>query len=229
VGPVPLRGSSEGVRRKLHTDRDHQSDQVGARACVRYECARRGRRTDANRCEVCGELTQGWWAQRDERAPTLATSAGSVASSPDPLRTATSKSALAAGSTVDTKVCPRCAETVKLKATACRFCGRDFDTSRSSLIPASQPPMSTSGVAIAAFITGLLGLWIASIPLGISAQRSIDDQNGRLGGRGLATAGIVLGVIGIIGTIVIVVVLIHAASHPAASCTLVYNNGTCAN
>jgi hypothetical protein len=81
--------------------------------------------------------------------------------------------------------------------------------------------LATSGVAIASFITSLLGLWIAGIPLGIHAQRTIDQSDGRLSGRGFATAGIVLGVIGLVGTIimviviVIVIVIVHAASTPS--------------
>jgi hypothetical protein len=125
------------------------------------------------------------------------------------------------GSIPGTKVCPRCAEEIKLAAAVCRFCGYEFDGSPSSVGASKEAPTTTSGVAIAAFITSLVGLWFASIPLGISAQRAIDRSNGRIGGRGFATAGIVLGVIGIIGTVILIIALVHAANNPG--CTYTYN------
>ncbi|MCW3057152.1 MAG: hypothetical protein JWO21_1121 [Solirubrobacterales bacterium] len=106
----------------------------------------------------------------------------------------------------------------------CRFCGHRFDGKPQVVQPGAS---STSGVAIAAFIASLVGLWIAGIPLGIHAQRQIDKSQGRLTGRGFATAGIVLGVIGIVGTIILIIVLVNAAKH-TAGCTYTYNaTGNC--
>jgi len=86
-------------------------------------------------------------------------------------------------------------------------------------------PARTSGVAIAAFLCSLVGLWIAGIPLGVHAQRGIDGSNGRLTGRGFATAGIVLGILGIVGTVILIVAVIHAGQNAASTpgCTLTYN------
>jgi len=120
-------------------------------------------------------------------------------------------------------VCPRCAEEVKLAAVVCRFCGYRFDKSTNSDTEASREPATTSGAAIAAFITSLVGLWFAGIPLGIHAQRTIDRSAGRLTGRGFATAGIVLGVLGIIGTVILIVVLVNAAKNNPG-CTYTYNS-----
>jgi hypothetical protein len=110
----------------------------------------------------------------------------------------------------------------------CRFCGHEFNGRANPGSGAAQPPVATaagpvvtSGAAIAAFICSLVGLWIAGIPLGIHAQRTIDQSNGRVAGRGFATAGIVLGILGIIGTVILVAALIHAANQP--SCTYTYN------
>jgi hypothetical protein len=116
-----------------------------------------------------------------------------------------------------------CAEHVQGAALVCRFCGHRFDG-----MPSATPgDTSTSGVAVAAFICSLVGLWIAGIPLGVHAQRQIDQSGGRKTGRGFATAGIVLGIIGVVGTIVLVIVIVSAAKH-TASCTVTYNStGAC--
>lgn len=140
-----------------------------------------------------------------------------------------------AGSVPGTKVCPRCAEEVKEAAAVCRFCRHEFNgpaaVSNGPAVSAapvtaasSQPstPPTTSGAAIASFICSLLGLWIAGIPLGIHAQKTIDQSGGRITGRGFATAGVVLGILGIIGTIILVAVIVHAANQ-TPSCTMTYN------
>jgi hypothetical protein len=151
---------------------------------------------------------------------------------PPPVAVATVE-ATTPGSVPGTKICPRCAEEVKQAAVVCRFCGHEFGeaTDTNGAAPSDgtastigrTESTATSGVAIAAFITSLVGLWIAAIPLGISAQRAIDRSEGRIGGRGFATAGIVLGVLGLIGTIVLVIVIISAASHSNPGCTYTYN------
>ena len=123
-----------------------------------------------------------------------------------------------------TKTCPQCAEHVQAAALVCRFCGHRFDGKAPSV---ALGEISTSGVAVAAFICSLLGLWIAAIPLGVHAQHQIDESGGRKTGRGFATAGVVLGILGIIGTIILIIVLVSAAKH-APSCTYTYNStGTC--
>lgn len=63
----------------------------------------------------------------------------------------------------------------------------------------------TSGLAIASLVTGLLGLTfaplaasIAALVTGLLAKSEIRQHNGTLEGDGLATAGIVLGIVGIV-------------------------------
>ena len=84
-----------------------------------------------------------------------------------------------------------------------------------------QPPQGTSGEATASMILGICGLLICSLicsPLAIMygkrARRSIAASGGRLGGEGQATAGIVMGWIGIgflILGIVVAIIFILAA------------------
>ncbi len=71
----------------------------------------------------------------------------------------------------------------------------------------------TSGMAVASMVLGILWLyWIGSILaliFGYQARKEIDREPGRLEGRGMATAGIVLGWVGLGAlTIVILIVLI---------------------
>jgi hypothetical protein len=122
-----------------------------------------------------------------------------------------------------TKTCPECAERVQAGALVCRFCGFRFDRRPQ---PASPADVTTSGVAIASFLCSLVGLWIAGIPLGIHAQNQIDQSGGRKTGRGFATAGIVLGILGFIGTVILIIAVVSAAKH-AASCIYTYTDGTC--
>ena len=65
-------------------------------------------------------------------------------------------------------------------------------------------PTTTSGAAIAALVLGICGLCVLpvigpmiALVLGYSARAEVDRSRGRIGGRGLAVAGIVLGWIGL--------------------------------
>jgi DNA-binding transcriptional regulator of glucitol operon len=66
---------------------------------------------------------------------------------------------------------------------------------------------------VAAFICSLVGLWIAGIPLGLHAQRQIDKSSGRLTGRGFASAGVVLGLLSVLGTVVLLIALAHVGTE----------------
>lgn len=74
------------------------------------------------------------------------------------------------------------------------------------------PHSETSGKAIASLILGICGLFICPIilsivalVLGYQARSEIDRSGGRMGGRGNAKAGIILGWIGLVlGLLVIV-------------------------
>jgi hypothetical protein len=75
---------------------------------------------------------------------------------------------------------------------------------------ASGPP-HTDGGAIAALVCGLVGLLcfipaVVAIVLGASARGRIDRSNGQLTGRGMATAGMVLGIVWIALSVVFIVI-----------------------
>ncbi len=72
--------------------------------------------------------------------------------------------------------------------------------------PAGYPPIAppSSSTAIISLIMGILGLTllpflgsIVALFTGYSAKKEVDASGGRIGGGGMATAGIILGWIGV--------------------------------
>jgi hypothetical protein len=74
----------------------------------------------------------------------------------------------------------------------------------------------TSGKAIASLVFSILGSGIFSIVgliLGYQAKREIDESGGRITGRGLALAGIIIGWIGLaLAVLGIVLIIVGAAA-----------------
>jgi hypothetical protein len=66
-----------------------------------------------------------------------------------------------------------------------------------------RPPASTSGFAIASLVLSLVWLGglgsILAVVFGSKAKQDVQRSSGYLGGDGMATAGIVLGILGIMG------------------------------
>jgi hypothetical protein len=108
--------------------------------------------------------------------------------------------------------------------------GRFFDTPRpaeSSGPDAAVIVPTTSSLAVASLVLGLLG-WnllffvgsILAIVFGHSALRDIRESNGRVSGAGMATAGLVLGYIVLIGSLVMLLGLLFlvllAGARPQA-------------
>ena len=74
----------------------------------------------------------------------------------------------------------------------------------------SPPPTpSTSGKAITSLVLGIVWVYgitsILAIIFAVLARRDIRDSNGWVTGGGMATAGLVLGIVGVVGAIVVVV------------------------
>ncbi|MCA9597826.1 MAG: DUF4190 domain-containing protein [Myxococcales bacterium] len=84
----------------------------------------------------------------------------------------------------------------------------------------------TSGTAIAAFASSLLGFvclpavgGLLGLTLGIAARGEIARSQGRRGGRGLATAAIALGVLNVVISVVMLAVLITYIARPSPVAT----------
>src|SRR3954452_21576751 len=77
--------------------------------------------------------------------------------------------------------------------------------------------LSTSGYAIAALVLGILWMYgigsVLAIIFGVLGRKECDRGEKR--GRGMATAGLVLGIIGVVG-LVLVIILAVAASGTAS-------------
>jgi type IV pilus assembly protein PilA len=101
------------------------------------------------------------------------------------------------------KRCPYCAEAIQDDAQQCPFCSTPLAASPTA--PASQPfvpgAAQTSGKAIASLICGIfffiLPASIIAVILGHLSLSEIRRSAGRLGGRGMAVAGLVLGYAGL--------------------------------
>ncbi|MFD6136246.1 DUF4190 domain-containing protein [Isoptericola sp. NPDC056618] len=77
--------------------------------------------------------------------------------------------------------------------------------------PYGQPAPGTDGLSIAALITGILGISPVALGLGIAGMRRA-RRTGQ-SGRGLAIAGVVLGALGILGWLLVVGLVVLAATN----------------
>jgi len=81
-----------------------------------------------------------------------------------------------------------------------------------------QPPARNNGLAIASLVLGITWIWcigsVLAIIFGIVAHRQIRESNGTQTGGGMATAGIVLGWLGIAGLVLMMILIAVATSSP---------------
>jgi hypothetical protein len=85
----------------------------------------------------------------------------------------------------------------------------------SATSPGVYQEPTTSGKAIASLICAIVGfvflgvvLGPVAICLGVSAKTDIEERNGQVKGECLATAGIIMGVIGFVLSIVLIIVVV---------------------
>jgi hypothetical protein len=123
--------------------------------------------------------------------------------------------------------CQHCGWPTPEAEPVCRNCGPDARLGSRRFAPAGPGyapaagglATSTNGLAIASLVLGILWLyWVGSIlalVFGYLARRQIAQRQGVQGGRGLATAGIVLGWVGIgFLALFIMVAMVGLATDP---------------
>jgi len=133
--------------------------------------------------------------------PPAAAAAAAAATAPPP--------ASAAG----TKFCQFCGEKIAAAAVKCRHCGEFL--SRGPHARGGAP--KTSGLAIASLVCGIVSSFlccygmptsIAAIVMGVAAKKNIAASRGSVTGGGMATAGIILGVVWLVLSLLFIVLIV---------------------
>ena len=105
--------------------------------------------------------------------------------------------------------------------TFCPNCGERIRSMDSApWAGAATTNVRTNGFAVASFVLGLIMIGLPSllaIIFGFVAHSQIDGSQGSERGKGLATWGIVLGFVGLIGGVIILIVLLSGSNQPACN------------
>lgn len=123
------------------------------------------------------------------------------------------------------KLCPYCAEEIQEAALICRHCNRDVRTGSTGEPPGEQltgAASRTNTMAIVSLVCSVSSFVllpvigsILGVVFGYRARREIADSGGAEGGGALATAGIIVGWIGL--ALLIIWVLAFCSSRNALS------------
>ena len=93
------------------------------------------------------------------------------------------------------------------------------DTTTVDYRPAAAPAAGTNGMAVASLVLGIVWLGglgsVLAIIFGAIARKQV-RQTGQ-SGSGLATAGLVLGILGVIGALLWIVLIVAAAGGAASA------------
>jgi len=118
--------------------------------------------------------------------------------------------------------CPKCGKENPEGAGVCSACSSPLPGASA---PAERPITKTSGLAIAAFVLGILSLWcfgITAIPaviLAIVSLITIERSGGRLTGKGFAIVGIVVPVVVFFLMLGMLIPVLRHARHRAVRTT----------
>ena len=101
--------------------------------------------------------------------------------------------------------CPRCSAVSPITANNCKNCGMPF-TMEGTTLEASG---TSNGFCVAALVLGIIGLIpctfgiaaLLAIIFGVAGYNQVTKNGGEGGGKGMAIAGIVLGIIGGLGVV----------------------------
>lgn len=115
--------------------------------------------------------------------------------------------------------CAKCGTQVEEGSKFCQKCGTPVGQAVTPPQTASAQPgnyqpaaaIKTSGMAIASLVLGILGISLLAIIFGIVALNQIKKSNGFVTGKGMAIAGIILGSVAIVITIIVIIALVVAA------------------
>ena len=102
-------------------------------------------------------------------------------------------------------ICPSCSTANAPESRYCDNCGKALRSASRSFAPSPHPPVAgvrrTNGMAVASLVLGIVWIYgigsILALVFGYVGRNQIDQSGGVEAGRGLATAGIVLGWIGV--------------------------------
>jgi uncharacterized membrane protein YvbJ len=124
------------------------------------------------------------------------------------------------------KICPRCNASNNPTDIICQNCGNQLDSFESPEVDNMQYQnmLKTNGLAVASLVVSIIGLicscccglgLIASIPaliMGVISKMQISNLSRNEKGDGLAMAGIIISVIGIMAAITIIVFIFFTGS-----------------
>lgn len=109
-------------------------------------------------------------------------------------------------------ICPKCGAAIADASRFCSNCGNSIAETSAAAVASPMPvavPEQTSGKAIASLVCGIVNIFpvsVVAIILGHISLSEINKSAGRLKGRGLAIAGLVLGYLGIVAIPFILIV-----------------------